>query len=1050
MTSRIPSSGPVSLVRRLAHGVLISAFFAASASAVPWAPRDAAEPEREFHEVPAEKWTENLPESKVLLPAPAPRSVPAIGQTFDPAAAFAPAVVQTWTALGPNPIPNGQTEGRQDPVSGRVTAISIHPTNQDIVYVGTAQGGLYRTLNGGTSWTQLMDNAVAPTAATPLAIGAVTIDPTDPTRVFVGTGEGNLSADSFFGSGFYIITAADSATPTLNGPFNAASGLEAGVAANADVFTGRSIVGIAVDSTNPNNVFVSTSSGVGGLRPAAFSVLPRRGLYRSTNAASGSPTWTRLQVTGTTSTNTVSTSVVMEPGNPNNVVVSYFGQAPGDPAGVYRTTDALAPTPTFTQSLVLPNAINSKLAIQKATDNTVTVYATADQNMGTLYKSVNGGATFVNKPAANNYAGAQGFYDITVGVDPSNGNTVSVGGQAGNKIFRRSTNGGDTFTIDAAGVPVITKGLHADVHAITYAPSNGNCVYHGNDGGIWRSLDGGNNWTSLNNTTFSATQFSGIALHPSDRNFTLGGTQDNGTELLRPDGTFIRADFGDGGFSLIDQNPADTTTVTMYHTYFNARTSLIATARVLTVPCATEGMWALRGAFTGGVPTPSCDGSPGQMLNGIAITDNVNFYAPMVLGPGNPNTWYFGTDKLYRSPNRADTVTAVSQLLDQTTAGTPPLGTPVSTIAISPQDDNVRVTGLNNGKIFASTNGAPAMLQIAGPGATNGPTNTPAAAVGRILIDPNNKNVAYFAFGGFGTAGGPIPHVYKVSNLNVLSANPPGNVVFTPVSNGLPDLPANALAIDPQSGSATRDSSDIYVGTDNGVYKTNNGGGSWSLYATGLPHVAVFGLDIQNPNRLLRAATHGRGFYETGVTASAPAVPQLSNVVSRKTHGSAGTYDVNMPLAGAVGVEPRKGSASNDGPGSFTIVLRFTNDVTSGSASVTGGTGSVAANGVTFSGRDMIVNLTGVANAQTLTLTVSNVTDTSGATLASAAVNLGFLIGDITDDRSTNSGDATVVRNNSGTTTSGLNFRSDINTDGTVNSGDAFIVRAKSGTFIPQ
>ena len=107
-----------------------------------------------------------------------------------PASLLAP-----WTPLGPAPIPNGQTTGVSQAVSGRVTVIAVHPTNENIVYVGTAQGGLYRSLNGGATWTPLTDNALS------LAIGSIAIDPLDPTTLVVGTGEGNLSADSFFGVG---------------------------------------------------------------------------------------------------------------------------------------------------------------------------------------------------------------------------------------------------------------------------------------------------------------------------------------------------------------------------------------------------------------------------------------------------------------------------------------------------------------------------------------------------------------------------------------------------------------------------------------------------------------------------------------------------------------------------------------------------------------------------------------------------------------------------------------------------------------------------------
>ncbi|MBA3322016.1 MAG: hypothetical protein H0T45_11310, partial [Pyrinomonadaceae bacterium] len=125
-----------------------------------------------------------------------------------------------WTALGPTPIPNGQTSGRSDPVSGRTISIAIHPTNPDIVYVGTAQGGLYRSLNGGLNWTQLMDidNATTPGTGTALAVGALAIDPSNPTTVFVGTGEAGFSADSFIGRGVFRIRNAET-TPVVEGPF---------------------------------------------------------------------------------------------------------------------------------------------------------------------------------------------------------------------------------------------------------------------------------------------------------------------------------------------------------------------------------------------------------------------------------------------------------------------------------------------------------------------------------------------------------------------------------------------------------------------------------------------------------------------------------------------------------------------------------------------------------------------------------------------------------------------------------------------------------------
>jgi hypothetical protein len=1001
-----------------------------------------------------ELYIENLPSTDQLLPAVEPRSVPALGgsqgaknaHTNNTAGVSGP----VWTAIGPFPIPNGQTEPyvfpdnpRRDPVSGRVTSIDIHPTNPDIAYVGTAQGGLYRTLNGGRTWTQLMDNAPLSAGGTPLAIGSVAISPTNTGTVFVGTGEGNLSGDSFFGSGFYIITNADSFNPVVNGPYNAN-------AAGGDVFTGRSIVAIAVDPTNANNIFVSTSSGVGGIRSSVFSVRPARGLYRSTNAlagvnGTGTPAWERIQITGTTSVDTISTSVVMEPGNPNNLYVSFLGQTATDPAGIYRTTNALAGTPTFTLAKSTPLGAangNSKLAITKPAGGEVVVYATTSEGspQGQLYKSVNHGP-FVQLPAANGFAGNQGFYDIAVGVDPTNANNVSIGGNVGGNIHRVSRDGGATL-------PSSVVSLHADTHAITYSKSNPNVIYHGNDGGIWRSDDGGTSWINLNNSGFSATQFSDIATHPTDRNFTLAGTQDNGTNLYQPDGSWFRVDFGDGGYSLIDRNATNTTNVTMYHTYFNVQAALLGTGRVTSLGCANEGRWNFRGIFVGDPnPAPGCDGQPAELFNGIAVSDNVNFYAPIVLGPGNPNTWYFGSDKLYRSMDRADTAQAVSQQLDPSNNVNGLPGIPVSSIAISPQNDNVRVVGLNNGKVFATTTGTPTLLQIAGPGATNGPTNTPAsgnvtsgATIGanRIAIDPHNRNVAYVAFGGYGTPAQPIAHIYKTTNLSVLDTG--GTVVFTPMSTGLPDLPHNAIAIDPQSGIPGNPCTDIYVGTDNGVYVTRNGGATWVPYGSGLPPVSVFGLEIQNQSRILRAATHGRGMYETFV-ALQPATPLLSKAASRKTHGSAGTFEVNLPLSGAAAVEPRVGSPA----GSHTIVFTFTSPVIGGTATSSAGTVS----NVSFNGNEMIVNLSGINDVQAVTVTANNVTSASG-TLASVAVNAKFLQGDVDGNSSVTATDISQVKSRSGQgAVDGTNYRNDVTPNGAINSSDVGLVKSKSGNMLP-
>ena len=118
----------------------------------------------------------------------------------------------TWKVLGPTPIPNGQTQGVTSSVSGRSTAIAIDPVNENRVYFGTAQGGVYRTLDGGATWTQIFDNNKTS------AIGALALDAANG-RLYVGTGEANGSADSFGGVGLFRIDNVNG-FPSQTGPIN--------------------------------------------------------------------------------------------------------------------------------------------------------------------------------------------------------------------------------------------------------------------------------------------------------------------------------------------------------------------------------------------------------------------------------------------------------------------------------------------------------------------------------------------------------------------------------------------------------------------------------------------------------------------------------------------------------------------------------------------------------------------------------------------------------------------------------------------------------------
>ncbi|HEX8500440.1 MAG TPA: discoidin domain-containing protein [Pyrinomonadaceae bacterium] len=799
-----------------------------------------------------------------------------------------------WRAVGPAPIPDGQTnfnEGSVDlsrprnPVSGRVIAVAVHPSSPDIAYVGTAQGGLYRTLNGGISWTAIMDDALS------LAVGAVTIDPTDPTTLFVGTGEGNFCIDCFFGVGFYVIKNAET-DPVLLGPYNSATNTPGGLLANS-----RSITKILVNPQNHNQIFVATGSGVGGINAGAGNgpnPTPR-GLFRCENALSGTPTCTKLNLNGPNGgLNTAVRDMVFEPDdpaapgdqtNPNVLLVGIDDSIAGGTNGVWRTTNALAANPsdvTFTRTLTTAEFTNVMLAAQK-TGPTVTVYAATEDDgngdiTGVVRKSTDGGATW-GAPLASSrgFCGGQCFYDMPIAVDPTDPNKVYIGGSGDydelQAEFKRSLDGGTTFVKKNVG-------LHPDAHAIVVAPSNPAVIYHGNDGGIFKTFDRGDGWLSLNTSGLYATQFISMAQHPTDRHFMIGGTQDNGTPFFKPDQTWKLGDYGDGGYSLIDRNSANTTSVTAYHTYYNLKAALIGFTRADSSAQIDPNVgWPTFYGCYAGVAT-------NVVPNGISCADDVLFYAPMEQGPGNPNTIYFGTDKLYRSADKGQTMPAVSQVFETIPppVGTaaPPTNAPVSAIGISPQDDNVRLVGITTGRVFATTTGAPVMVEVT-------PPVTPRKFIGRAVVDPNNKKTAYVTLVGYGVPNGQ--HVWKTTNLD--TSNPLTPTTWAAAGNGIPDVPVNAFAVDP------RNSQHLYAGTDIGVYRSTDGGASWQAFSAGLPRVAVFDMELLPSHSVLRVATHGRGIWEIDLPAecgnvalaSAGATATASSTYNGRSYQPAATID---------------------------------------------------------------------------------------------------------------------------------------------------------------
>ncbi|MBI4409928.1 MAG: Ig-like domain-containing protein [Gemmatimonadetes bacterium] len=408
-----------------------------------------------------------------------------------------------WTPLGPGAIPISLGS------AGRLTAIAVHPTNSNIVFVGGAQGGVWKTTDGGATWTPLTDGECS------LAMGALAIDPLNPSVVYAGTGEQHFSGDSYYGCGLLRSTDGGTTWTRLGASvFDLPSG-------------GAKISRIVIDS-----------STAGGTATTTLYVASDFGLYKSTD---GGATWTQVQAG-------IATDLVMDPTNRLVLYAALGNPFGGSGNGVYKTTDAGL---TWTQlSVGFPASNVGRINLALARSAPAVLHAAvqdafdgvgSDGGFLGLWKTTDGGASWSQAPASGASCAPQCWYDMFVAVHPNDPNTVYFGGVS---LFK-STDGGNSF-------PSILNGIHVDQHAWAFDPQNPDIVFAGNDGGIYRSADAGASWTSLNNNLAITQFYAGISLHPTDTATILGGTQDNGTLQYAGVPTWQHVLGGDGGFTGID------------------------------------------------------------------------------------------------------------------------------------------------------------------------------------------------------------------------------------------------------------------------------------------------------------------------------------------------------------------------------------------------------------------------------------------------------------------------------------------------------------------
>jgi len=798
-------------------------------------------------------------------------------QQFPPstAPAGAPAPLETaWTPLGPDHLVLGGAS-----FSGRVTAIVVDPTDSNTIYVGAAQGGVWKTNDGGATWVPLTDTHCS------LAMGSIAIDPVDPNIIYAGTGEQNFSIDSYYGCG--VLRSTDRGTTWTQ--------LGASVFdINTTSTGGAKISKVVVDpltagSTTSTTVHVASSLGV----------------YRSLDSGT---TWTQV-LAG------VATDLVLDPSNPAVLYAAIGSTGGGTANGIYKSTNGGASYSKLAGGFPTSGVGRISLAIAPSAPATLyaSVHNPSTNGLLGVFKTINGGTSWV-QVTAGAFCSTQCWYDMIVAVHPADPNTVYFGGV----LLFKSTDGGNSLQN-------ITGGIHVDQHALAFDHQNASVVYVGNDGGVFKSTNGGTNWSSLN-TNLAITQFyPGVSLHPTDANYILGGTQDNGT--LRFTGSSVWQEIslgGDGGYTAIDfVSPS-----TIYHEFQWDKTS-----------------------FSG--PRRSDDGgaSFAQKNSGIDISDDAAFVPPYVMDPSNSQTLYFGTFKLYKTTNRGDSWTVLAGGADLTK------GTGViSTIAVAPSNPQVIYVGASDGNVVVTTNGGSTFTTVI--------SGLPNRFVKAIAVDPTSASTAYVAFSGFGSG-----HIFTTTNTEAS---------WTNISANLPDVPVNAILLDPGAPS------NIYIGTDLGVFRSTDGGGSWLALNTGLPNVAVFDLAFRSGTNVLVAATHGRGVFKIPVTGTPVlSVTPTSLDFGKVTTGS--TADRTFTVQN-IGQGTLSGSASTSTP--FNVTTGGTYSLGAGASlgvvvRFAPGSGGVFSSAVTFTGASSLSRLVSGQGVNTVVLTVSKSGNGSGTVTSS-------------------------------------------------------------------
>lgn len=686
-------------------------------------------------------------------------------------------------------------------MSGRISDIAIHPTNENIWYVTVGSGGVWKTENAGTTWKALFEKQ------TSYAIGCVTLDPSNPEIVWVGTGENNGGRHIGFGDGIYRSEDGGSTWK------------------NMGLTKSEHISKIIVHPKNSNIIWVAAQGPL-------WSSGGERGVYKTID---GGKSWNKVLETDEW---TGATDLLVDPRNPNilyaatwqrqRTVAAYMSGGPG--SGIHRSRDG---GKTWEElSTGLPTSNLGKIGLVMSPQQPDVIYAAIelDRRKGGVYRSDNQGGSWTKMSDA--IAGGTGpHYYQELYACPHNFDRIYFA----DNYMQISNDGGKTF------VRMNESTKHVDNHAVAFRKSDPNYILVGTDGGLYESYDQTKTWNFIGNMPI--TQFYKVALDDATPFYNIfGGTQDNNTQ---------------GGPSRTDNR----------HGIRNSDWSVILGGdghQPATEPGNPNIMYAqwqqgnlMRHDRTTGEnvyiqPQPDL-GDP---------IERHNWDAPILVSPHNPAHLFFASQRVWKSTDRGDSWTPISKDLTKKIERieTPIYGnqqswdnpwdiyamsnySTITSLSESPIKAGVIYAGTDDGLIQVTENNGQSWRKIE---VSNLPGLPSTAFVNDIKADLYDDNTVYAVFDNH-KYGDYAPYVYKSIDKGK---------TWTSLVNNLPEKHLCWRIIQDH-----KQKNLLFLGTEFGLFYSNDGGNKWIQLKGGLPTIPVRDLAIQKRENDLVLATFGRGFY---------------------------------------------------------------------------------------------------------------------------------------------------------------------------------------------